>query len=199
MSVHQLIFVFLISIACPLIAEPAPHPQPARVVEDLQTALIYAMQGDQSYQWRVDYLVNSVESSFDFTTIARIAMGRNWDTLNKADRQALQSLMSKLVVSTYASRFKVYQGEAFTILKTLPIGEKRVQVRSRLTTREGEQIDLVYQLHQGAGGWFIFDIVANGVSDLSLKRAAYGAVFNETGLPGIVMEINNKIERNGSE
>lgn len=68
--------------------------------------------------------------------------------------------------------------------------------RSRLITSAGEQVDLVYQLHEVAGGWYIFDIVANGVSDLSLKRAAYGAIYQAEGLAGIIEAINNSINRN---
>ena len=47
--------------------------------------------------------------------------------------------------------------------------------------------------------WKIYDIVANGVSDLSLKRAAYGKTLSENGFTGLVDNISEEIKKNAQK
>jgi phospholipid transport system substrate-binding protein len=46
------------------------------------------------------------------------------------------------------------------------------------------------------GQWKIFDVVANGVSDLSLKRATYSTTFKSSGVNGVIEEIKQTIQNN---
>jgi phospholipid transport system substrate-binding protein len=56
-------------------------------------------------------------------------------------------------------------------------------------------VSLEYLLHEGDGGWRIINIVADGVSDLALKRAEYQRVFASGGLDGLVAELEQQTER----
>ena len=49
-------------------------------------------------------------------------------------------------------------------------------------------------MHQADDGeWMIISVIANGVNDLSLKRAEYAAVLKERGYDGLVADLNKKI------
>ena len=100
--------------------------------------------------------------------------------------------------STYASRFKQDNGQVFSITATEPIATNRKRVRSILETST-ETVTLDYQLQQEDGTWRIYDIVANGVSDLSLKRSNYSAMFKKGGLESVRQEILSNIAANAVE
>lgn len=100
--------------------------------------------------------------------------------------------------STYASRFKQDNGQVFSITATEPIATNRKRVRSILETST-ETVTLDYQLQQEDGTWRIYDIVANGVSDLSLKRSNYSAMFKKGGLESVRQEILSNIAANAAE
>lgn len=100
--------------------------------------------------------------------------------------------------STYASRFKQDNGKVFSITATEPIATNRKRVRSILETST-ETVTLDYQLQQEDGTWRIYDIVANGVSDLSLKRSNYSAMFKKGGLESVRQEILSNIAANAAE
>ena len=68
-------------------------------------------------------------------------------------------------------------------------------MRTQLHT-DSEKVDLDYQLVDLGGQWKIFDVVANGVSDLSLKRATYSATFESSGVTGVIEEIRQTIKDN---
>ena len=100
--------------------------------------------------------------------------------------------------STYASRFKEDNGQVFSITATEPIATNRKRVKSILETST-ETVSLDYQLQQEDGTWRIYDIVANGVSDLSLKRSNYSAMFKKGGLESVRQEISSNIAANAAE
>ncbi len=48
-------------------------------------------------------------------------------------------------------------------------------------------------MHQKEGKWLIISIIANGINDLSLKRAEYGSVIKDRGFQGLIEDITGKI------
>ena len=172
----------------PALAEPT-----APVIE-FHEGLIGVMKSG-SYAGRIQLLTTMVERSFDTGTIARIALGRNWRKMEEGNKVTIRALLGEVIVSSYASRFPAYTRQYFEILSQKPIKPNRVIVRTRLHT-DAEIVDLDYQLIQRDGQWRIFDVAANGVSDLSLKRATYSATIKSRGVAGVIEELRQTIKDN---
>jgi len=151
-----------------------------------------------SYEQRLSVVEPAVADHFQIHTIARISLGRYWRSLNAEEQSGMQRLLEELVSSTYASRFKDDKGQVFSITATEPIATNRKRVRSILETST-ETVPLDYQLQQEDGTWRIYDIVASGVSDLSLKRSNYSAMFKKGGLESVRQEILSNIAANAAE
>jgi len=170
---------------------------PAAVVTSFHTALTTAMKAD-SYKHRLSIVEPAVAEYFQIDTIARISLGGYWRSLNAEEQADLQVLLEDLVSSTYASRFKEDNGQVFSITATETITTDRQRVKSTLETST-ETVTLDYQLQREEGRWYIYDIVANGVSDLSLKRANYSAIFKKGGLESVRQAILSNIADNAAE
>jgi phospholipid transport system substrate-binding protein len=170
---------------------------PSEVVTAFHTALTTAMTRS-SYEQRLSVVEPAVADHFQIHTIARISLGRYWGSLNAEEKSSFQTLLEDLVSSTYASRFKDDKGQVFSITATEPIATNRKRVKSILETNT-ETVALDYQLQQEDGTWRIYDIVANGVSDLSLKRSNYSAMFKRSGLESVRQEILSNIAANAAQ
>ena len=170
---------------------------PEQVVESFHKALISAMQAttDETRRAIVDEAINSY---FQVHTIARISLGRNWRTLQSDEQSDYMALMEELISTTYASRFDKFDNQTFTIMSSSPIASNRARVKSILNTKS-EVVNLDYQLQFSEESWRIYDIVANGVSDLSLKRSNYAALFADGGLDAITADIRASIKKNQEE
>jgi phospholipid transport system substrate-binding protein len=151
-----------------------------------------------SYEQRLSVVEPAVADHFQIHTIARISLGQYWRSLNAKEKSSFQTLLEDLVSSTYASRFKDDKGQVFSITATEPIATNRKRVKSILETNT-ETVALDYQLQQEEGTWRIYDIVANGVSDLSLKRSNYSAMFKKSGLESVRQEILSNIAANAAQ
>jgi phospholipid transport system substrate-binding protein len=164
------------------------------VVEKLHLNLIHVMTEADTlgFVGRVDALTPVLAETFDFATISRIVTGRHWKTLADDQRAEFIAVFANLSAATYASNFDGFSGERF---ETLGVSEKRgnVLVRTVIVRADGDQVTLDYVLRDNAGLWQIVNVIASGVSDLSLKRADYTAVIKSEGFNTLVTRLSDKI------
>ncbi len=147
------------------------------------------------YQGRYQELEPYINDCFDIPYIAAIALGRHREQLSDAQKTEFAGLFSRSSTATYASRFNGYDGEQFLEISQAPLRRGRVLIKTELLRPNDDPVSLDYLLHEKHGKWYIISVSANGVNDLSLKRAEYTAVIKEKGFNGLVKEILSKINK----
>lgn len=165
------------------------------VVARLQQALLTVMQQADAlgFSGRYERLAPVIASTHDLALIARISLGRYWRTLSAQQRERFTDVFSRLSISIYASRFDRYAGERFRIVGSRKTAHGDALVQTRLVKANGEEVHLDYVLRFSHGGWRIVNVVADGVSDLALKRAEYTNVMQNGGLPALIAKLEAKI------
>lgn len=172
-------------------------------VDRLHAALLEIMQDAESlgFDGRRDSIEPIVAASFDFRFITRFALGRYWSKLDESQRDDIVDVFSRWTVAHYAARFNSYSGQTFEVVSAEPARRERQLVRTVLEPGggSGDAVTLDYLLHEVEADWRIINVIANGVSDLSLKRADYGAVMKTSGYDGLLERLNNQIREFASE
>jgi phospholipid transport system substrate-binding protein len=160
------------------------------LIETFHLQLVALASGpDQDLAARLRGLTPIVVASHDFPYIARFTMRRQWEALTTEQRTAFITAFSELSVMTYATRFAGVTQDTFTIRGVSAAGRGRIQVEALINRPEATPITLNYLLQPGDAGLRIINIIADGVSDLALKRAEYQRVFAETGFAGLLGHI----------
>ena len=162
---------------------------PAATVEAFHDELLSSMRSGSGFAARTDALRDPVSGFFDVATISRISLGRTWRELDAESRAEFSGLLERLIVATYANRFDVYSGQSFHTLSAQPARRGWV-VRTELERSGGERIALDYYFRDGA----VFDVVADGVSDLSLRRADYNSIVKSEGFDALLAHLRRKID-----
>ena len=169
---------------------------PNTVVSQLHETLIHVMEnaGNLGYTGRYEQLEPVVEGSFDFNSIASIVLGRRyWSGLDETQRVEFLEVFRSLSTATYAARFDGYSGERFQFLDEKPLNKGRVLLKTELVKEDGESIPFNYVLQNIQSKWLIVSVEANGVNDLSIKRAEYKPVVKAEGLPVLLSKLHDKI------
>lgn len=172
---------------------------PAETVDRLHLSLLEVMQhaDDMRFSGRRERLTPVITESFDFPFITQIVMGRYWDGLSESDRSKMIETFRRLTLATYASRFDGYSGESFRVSEVKEMNRGRMLVRTELTRPKDEPVQLDYVLQEEGGRWLIVNVVANGVSDLSLKRADYGSIMKTEGFERLIGKLEAQISELG--
>ena len=168
---------------------------PAATIGSLQQALVAAGRAGGVEQ-RHRALEPVIVATHDLPYIAEFALRRQWSSLAEADRQRFIAAFQRLSVMTYAARFANVAADTFRpIVAGTADGNGRVQVTTAIRRDGQPDVSLEYLLQQGEQGWRIINIVADGVSDLALKRAEYQRVFAGGGIEGLIAELERQTDR----
>ncbi len=177
------------SVIVLLLASHTASAADGAVIERFHTALIVAMKSDGGFTERAAIVAPAVSSTFDFQTIARVSLGKTWREIDGDARSSFIALLEELIVATYADRFSSFNNQRFETVSIDDSKADRGVVKTRLVRVDDEPVTLDYYLRGG----LVYNIVAEGVSDLSLRRADYAAILRAKGFEGLVADVRQKI------
>ena len=195
MKSTRLVTLWLLVLLAGAVPAASAADNPAiGVVERLHATLLEAMQGGEKlgFSGRYALLEPVVHELFDFDSIARIVVGSSWRTISDRQRDAFLAVFRELSVATYASNFANYAGQRFV---TLDANEKRgaMIVRTMLEQSDSESVSLNYMLRKRDDSWHIVSVVAQGVSDLSMKRVEYGSIIEKSDFDSLLNQLAAKV------
>ena len=186
------VLLLMIPMATPMVS--AADWEATQVVEKLHSTLLAVMKdGDKiGYQGRYEQLAPVIKSSFDMPFISRTVLGKYWGTFNNDQRSRFVDAFTHMSIATYAANFDSYSGEHFKTISEKEVNGGRILVQSQLVKSDGGQVQLDYLLHRTGTQWRIINIIAEGVSDLALKRADYSAFLKNKGFEALLKKLIEK-------
>jgi len=189
-------FIFYLFATGNAFAQAESGAPAKQVVEKFQTELIAVMKNGKQlgYAGRYEKLYDPVLNSHDLTKIARIVVGKEWEKLSADQQQKLVDVFIRLSVSSYAHNFKDYSGESFVFDSEEETTRGGVVVHSHFIVPDDKPVKFDYMLKEKGNSWRIINIIANGVSDLALKRSEYTTILQREGFDALMAKINEKID-----
>jgi len=189
------VFIFCLFATAHAYSQDNSGATAKQVVEKFQAELIAVMKDGKQlgYAGRYDKLNEPVSNSHDLTKIARIVVGKEWEKLTEAQQQQLVEVFVRLSVASYAHNFKDYSGEKFVFDSEEETTRGGVVVHSHLIVPDDKPVKFDYMLKEKGNSWRIINIIANGVSDLALKRSEYTTILQREGFDALIAKINEKI------
>jgi phospholipid transport system substrate-binding protein len=168
---------------------------PEATVASLHRGLIAASQSGGSVDERYRKLEPLVEKTHDLRYIAEFAVRKQWPMLSESDRERFVAAFEKLSVMTYASRFKNVSANTFKSAGPATVESGRAHVLTAIARQGQPDVSLDYMLEQKDGAWRIINIIADGVSDLALKRAEYQRILGSGSIDGLIKELEAQTAR----
>lgn len=149
------------------------------------------MQSEADFDQRMARILETVRATFHVQRIARTITGAGWRRLDDEQQHELRVALADLIAAFYAYEFFSDRGDGFVALSAEEVGDGRVIVHTELQREGKDNISLVYHLLEDR----IFNVVVNGISDTSLRRAQYGTVFRDEGFDGLLATMREQIDK----
>lgn len=181
------LFLFLF-VSCVAWAESVAMSQLRTSVDAVIEVL---QQKDVPFEQRRDRVSAIVRARFDFETMARSALGPNWNSLDAKQQQHFTQLFTELMEATYMGRIDEYRDEKVSFVK-----EQERQGRVTIDTQifsSGTSIPISYRLVSKEGEWLVYDVVIENVSLVRNYRSTYGELFTSEGYAGLVDRMEKKV------
>ena len=133
-------------------------------------------------------------NSFDNFYISRFVLGRYWKRIDKSVKEEFVKTFNDYIVSTYAPKFKGWEGE-FKAVDAL-IEKNFYNVKMDVINKNGPVLKLIWKIYLDKNKNFkILDVNIDGVSMLVTQRAEFMSVIknNPDGVVGLIKAMKKKI------
>ncbi len=189
-------FICLMLLAClPLgaVAEELAGPQQViqRISDQLQGILMEnqeRMQEDPGfvYQLANDVLLPHV----DFHRVSSLVLGKYWRRATAEQKQAFSREFQRLLVRTYATAFKEFQGWEISYAPLrMNEGDSDVAVHTQVKRAGAAPVEVVYRMHVQDGDWKAYDVKIEGISLVTNYRSSFAKEVRRKGMQGLIQRI----------
>ncbi len=154
---------------------------------------IMVISDTTSFEERYTYLEPVINKNFDTALISKVILGRYWKSIDEKIKVRFINLFNRLTISTYISRFNSYDNQIFKNISIEQLKENRYLVKTEFLRLKEKPISFNYIIQKNGKKWRIISVIANGINDLSLKRAEYAAIIKKDGFEVLVKKLEQKI------
>ena len=191
-----LILLFFAGATSAARAEPKSQLQPQdpqAAVERLHRAL--EAVSDTAAGERYQVLKAPVLETHDLDYMLQLILRGQWDKFTPEQQEQLLARFRELSVRDYVNHFGDMHEGRFTITDQRPLNDQRARVNAQLDTPK-RLVEFVYTLNRDQEGWRIVSVLADGVSELALRRSEYLRHYNAEGFEGLMHALEHEAGKN---
>ena len=188
-------FVAAINLANHEVSAQSTFPAPATVIEQLQQGILDLDKNLKNAEFASRYTAFAplIETTHDLAYMARVTISRDWGRLDQAQQNQFIQAFRELSIASYATRFRDMGSAEFRVKNQRDMARGRVPVETELLTGDGRTVVLIYVLHQTDQGWLIINVLADGVSELAIKRSQYRQILETGGFESLLSHLGEQI------
>ena len=194
---RKILAIIAVCVPFAAAAQEAPDALVKRVTDEV-LAIIKSDKDLQAgnTQKVVSLAEQKVLPHFDFTRMTRLAVGKNWQQANDAQKESLTKEFRTLLVRTYSTSLSAYRNQTIEVkpLK-MAAGDKETTVRTQVVQQGGPPIPIDYAMEKADTGWKVYDVVIDGASLVTTYRSSFNDQIQKGGIDGLVKTL---AERNKS-
>jgi len=178
-------------------AEKSPDPASAvaaREVVEQAVGDVVAVLANR--EWSIDKRVDEIEKiayrTFDFPTISRLVLARNYRKFSSEQKQSFEREFRHHLSHTYGSRVDRYDQERVDIVGARVEKRGDVTVLTRIVGGPADGIEIHYRLRERSGAWKMIDVVIEGVSLVSNYRSQFKEVLGQGGPEELLRRLHRR-------
>ncbi len=175
-------------------ADDPPNTDAPREIIDVAAKKIVAILGrkDEPAEVRVSAIEEIAYDLFDFTTMSKLVLARNWRKLDKDKRREFVQEFRTHLSRTYGTRLDRYDQERVDVYAAKVEVRNDVSVKSRIVGGQFDGAEIAYRLRNRKGEWKIIDVVIEGISLVSNYRSQFSTVLNGGTIDDLITKLKDK-------
>jgi phospholipid transport system substrate-binding protein len=192
LSVAALVVALLTVCAAPLIAAEDPMAAVKGTVDQVLSIVTDPAYKSATSERRAK-LREVILPHFDFSDMARSAMGYHWRSLTQAQRDQFVRVFTDLLAASYMGKIEGYKGQKIVYLKETQDGDLS-QVNTNILQPGSDAISVNYRLKNSAGTWKVYDVLVDQISLVGNYRNQFNRIMNNKGYDSLIKAISQKVQ-----
>ena len=200
-KIYKVLVLVLILLAGKVLAEQA-QTDPIQFMKAVTDQLMGELKKNQEKIEKdpesvYEVIYPLISSYVDFEEMAKWVAGtKAWYSADGKTRESFIIEFKTLVVRTYGLALNKYITERIEFLPLKKSASKtRIQVSSRVTRANKEDLHIDYRLITHDDSWRVYDLIAEGFSILEVFQAQFSDQIHREGLSVVVKKIREHNEK----
>jgi phospholipid transport system substrate-binding protein len=183
------IFLFMQPVP---VAAGVPRDQVRQTVDKLVAILKDPRLKQESRQnERHEELKKLIYQRFDFTEMARRALGPEWRRHSSEEQKEFVKLFTDLLEQAYLKQIESYNDQKVRYLNERE-DSSYAQVDTKIVDHKGQEFSVNYRLHNMNGDWKVYDVVVEEISLVNNYRAQFSRVLASSSYQELVHTMKEK-------
>lgn len=192
----SLVFIQFLGFQPAIAAELAAPDVLARSVTDEVLGILRSDKEIQSgSQRRARELIETkLAPHFNFVSMTRLAMGKNWRSANPEQQKILVAEFRALLVQTYTTALTQYKDQKIEY-RPLKVSNEDNDVLVRSLVQKsggGEPVQVDYGMEKTDAGWKVYNVKIAGVSMVENYRSTFNAEIQKNGVDSLIKSLRDK-------
>lgn len=189
----------ILAVAVALVLVPGPGASAAEPTEQLRGAVDRVitiledpnLHKESKTTERRAALRKVASDVFDFGEMSKRALARHWQVRTPAEREEFTQLFADLLERSYVSKIELYRGEKVSYVGDSIDGDHAI-VRTRITTKQGQEVPVDYRTYRSGDRWMVYDVVIEGVSLVANYRTQFNTIIQRSSYRDLVTRLKAK-------
>jgi phospholipid transport system substrate-binding protein len=152
------------------------------VTETVNQVLEVLRTPNQSSDAKRTRIENIVYARFEFDTLARLVLARNWSRLSPAQQARFVDEFKRHLSVTYSRNIESYRNENVEVLGDREETRGDWSVKTKIVVGDGgDDLFVDYRLRKSSGVWKVIDVTIEGVSLVANFRAQFQEIIANGG------------------
>ena len=179
-------------LALTLTADLAASAAPTKFVKEVNIEIQNQLKKPDA---SVPKLEKIADKYVDFLELAKRALGKEWDKLDKKQQAEFSDTMKGLLRASYAQK-AIGQGQAEVTYGKEKISDDEATVATQIKVKKDSYpVDYKLYRHDPKAPWKIYDVVTDEVSLVETYRDQFRKLIAEKGYPGLLSTLKAKKEQ----
>jgi len=197
-SMLKIFVVLLLTAALSIVARRAAAGVPTEQIKTTVEKALVVLKDPQlktpaKMSERRDQLRQILFARFDFTEMARRALGANWRRRTPQEQEEFVRLFTEVLERAYAGIIESYSDEKI-LYTNERIDGSLADVGSKIVTSKGEEYSINYKAHLVSNEWKVYDVVAENISLVNNYRSQFTRVIAHESYDELVRRLKNKAD-----
>lgn len=173
--------------------DPAITAEPRALIDSTADKIVAVLaKKDESTEARVAEIEGIAYEIFDFTTMSKLVLAKNWRKLDKEKRAEFVRQFKQHLSRTYGTRLDRYEQEEVEVYAAQLEPRNDVSIKTRIIGGQFDQAEISYRLRNRNDEWRIIDVVIEGISLVSNYRSQFSEVLNSGTIDDLLAKLRDK-------
>ena len=128
---------------------------------------------------------------FDFSEMARRALGAHWRRRTATEQQEFVQLFTELLDRQYAGIIESYTDEKIVYVSER-IDGAFAEINSKIFTAKGQELSINYKAQLVGQEWKVYDVIAEEISLVNNFRSQFNRVISSSSYEELVRRLREK-------